>query len=206
MERRIPGQLLAEVTVRRPAGAVTTLGRFVRGITVLEAGSTTCPLYRGNVRPMRKLAETHPTVTFAVLYTREAHPGERRGPHRDIPDKLEAASELRTEAGEWRPILVDDVEGTLHRRLTGAPNSVLILDREARVLRWMHHADPRAVDRVLVALEKGEALGDQRAVFRPPPPHIALRALLRGGVKALWDFLLGLPALVRYRLSGGSPC
>lgn len=33
-----------------------------------------------------------------------------------------------------------------------------------------------------------------------------LRALVRGGVKALWDFMLTLPALARYRLAGGVTC
>lgn len=201
-----PGEDLSSVSAIHLDGSSTTLGRFVESVTVLEAGSTTCPLYRGNVERMRKVAARHPEVTFAVLYTREAHPGGRRGPHRDLDDKLKTAAELPRQAGEWRDILVDRLDGPLHRRLAGAPNSVLVLDPEARVVRWMHDADPAALDEVLRAVGEQGPPGDVQPSFRPPPPHIALRALLRGGVKAVWDFALGMPTLIRYRLSGGASC
>lgn len=155
---------------------------------------------------MRKVARNHPDVTFVVLYTREAHPGGRRGPHRDLEDKLTTAAELPEAAGEWRQIIVDDVDGPLHRRLAGAPNSVLVLDGQGEVSRWMHDADPAAVDAILDALDTGRFPDEVRASFRPPAPHVALRALLRGGPKAVWDFVLGLPTLLRYRISGGASC
>lgn len=197
------GEHLSSVSVWHVDGSSTTLGQFVDAVTVLEVGSTTCPLYRGNVKRMRKVADRHPEVTFAVLYTREAHPGGRRGPHRDLDDKLEMAAELPRQASEWRSILVDDLDGPLHRQLAGAPNSVLVLDAQAHVVHWMHDADPAALDEVLRALDRQDPPGDVQASFRPPLPHITLRALLRGGVKALWDFALGMPTLIRYRLSGG---
>ncbi len=200
------GVRLGDVTVWRADGTPTSLTQFVDGVTVLEAGSTTCPLYRGNVRRMRRVARKHPGVAFVVLYTREAHPGGRRGPHRDLEDKLATAAELPQEAGEWRQVVVDDVDGPLHRRLAGAPNSVLFLDGQAEVIRWLHDADPAAVDAVLDALDNGRSPGQARASFQPPPPHIALRALLRGGPKAVWDFALGMPTLLRYRLTGGASC
>lgn len=201
-----PGEDLSSVAVWHPDGTSTTLGQFVDTVTVLEAGSTTCPLYRGNVRRMLKVAASHPDVTFSVLYTREAHPGGRRGPNRDLNDKLETAAELRREAGEWRDILVDDLDGSLHQQLAGAPNSVLVLDPDARVIHWMHDADPAALDDVLLTVGQQQSPGDVHASFQPPPPHIAMRALWRGGGKAVWDFALGLPALIRYRLSGGASC
>lgn len=200
------GADLSSVVVRRLDGTSITLGQFVETVTVLEAGSTTCPLYRGNVRRMRKVAARHPDVTFAVLYTREAHPGGRRGPHRDLDDKLETAAGLPRETSEWRDILVDGLDGPLHQQLAGAPNSVLVLDSDARVLHWMHDADPAALEEVLRAVDQQQSPGDVRTSFRPPPPHAALRALLRGGGKALWDFALGIPTLIRYRLSGGASC
>jgi hypothetical protein len=201
-----PGEHLGDVAVWQVDGTPTSLSEAVDGVTVLEAGSTTCPLYRGNVRRMHAVSRRHPEVTFVVLYTREAHPGGRRGPHRDLEDKRATAAALPEEAGEWRHVLVDDLEGPLHQRLAGAPNSVLVLDGRARVIRWMHDADPTALDATLAALRDGRPPGDVRASFRPPPPHIAVRALLRGGPRAVWDFALGLPTLMRYRLSGGADC
>jgi hypothetical protein len=202
----VPGEDLSAAPVWHLDGSPTTLAEFVDGVTVLEAGSTTCPLYRGNVERMRRVAARHPEVAFAVLYTREAHPGGRRGRHRDLHDKLETAAELPRQAGEWRDIFVDSIDGALHRQLAGAPNSVLVLDPGARVIRWMHDADPAALDEVLRALRERCPPEEVHASFRPPPPHVALRALLRGGLKAVWDFSLAMPTLIRYRLRGGASC
>lgn len=200
------GEDLGSVPVWCLDKSATTLGQLAGGVTVLEVGSTTCPLYRGNVRRMRKVASRHPEVMFVVLYTREAHPGGRRGPHRDLEDKLNSAAELPQHAGEWRDIVVDRLDGVLHRKLAGAPNSVLVLDSRARVIHWMHDADPDALDVVLGAVGDQRALDEVHASFRPPPPHVALRALLRGGMKALWDFARGMPTLIRYRLRGTASC
>lgn len=200
-----PREDLAEAMVHRLDGAPVALGALVKGTTVIEAGSTTCPLYRGNVRRMRAVADAHPEATFVVLYTREAHPGGRRGPHRDQHDKLAVAAELAGEAGEWRDVVVDGLDGALHQRLAGAPNSVLIVDGSATVQAWMHDADAEAVDRALDDLAAGRPPRLHTA-FRPPPPHVAVRALRRGGAKAMWEFLLALPALARYRLAGGASC
>lgn len=72
-----PGEPLAGMMVQRLDGSAVRLGEFVDGTTVIEAGSTTCPLYRGNVRRMRGVTTAHPEARFVVLYTREAHPGGR---------------------------------------------------------------------------------------------------------------------------------
>jgi hypothetical protein len=201
-----PGEYLGGARLWRPDDATTTLGAFVTGTTVLETGSTTCPLYRGNIRRMRRLARRHPDVRFAVLYTRGAHPGGRRGPHRGLDDKRATAAVLGDQAGEWREVLVDDLDGPLHRRLAGAPNSVVVLDGDARVIRWMHDTDPAAVDAVLAGYAAGDPTVAPRAAFRPAPPHTTLRALLRGGASALWDFVRAMPTLLRYRLGGGADC
>lgn len=155
---------------------------------------------------MRRVAAQHPEAKFALLYTREAHPGERRGAHRDAADKRSAAAGLADAAGEWREVLVDDVEGCLHRRLEAAPNSATVLDASGDVVAYFHDADPRAVSQVLDGLRRGERDATIRARFRPAPPITTTRALLAGGWQAVLDFARGLPALARYRLSGGQRC
>ena len=200
-----PGDDLAGYDVALPDGSAASLGEIVEGLTVIETGSTTCPLYCANVSPMRAVAERHPEVRFAVLYTREAHPGGRRGAHTDLADKLEAASGLASEAGEWRTVLVDRLGGDLHRTLAASPNSLVVLDETARVVQWMHDADAEALEQVLTAIPDGQSTA-ARTSFHPPSPRIAMRALMRGGPKAVWDFVLGLPVLIRYRLAGGADC
>ncbi len=197
-----PGSNLGDVEVERLDGTTTTLAAVAGHTLVLETGSTTCPLYRGNVARMRRIAERHPDATFALLYTREAHPGERRGRHRDMDDKRAAAAGVAKAAAEWRTILIDDIDGTLHRRLEGAPNSVTVLDASGTVLAYFHDSDPRAVSRFL----EGRHAAPIRARFRPAPPVATARALLTGGWQAVRDFVRGLPALARYRITGGPAC
>jgi hypothetical protein len=63
------------------------------------------------------------------VYTREAHPGEQLTAHAGFEEKLAAAGRLRDEIGITRPILVDDVEGTVHRAYGLLPNMSWVLDR-----------------------------------------------------------------------------
>lgn len=74
-----PGTSLAGIEVERLDGTATTLDALTDGVVVLATGSTTCPLYRRNIPKMRAVADRHPDATFVLLYTREAHPGARRG-------------------------------------------------------------------------------------------------------------------------------
>ncbi|CAN5891762.1 hypothetical protein BH23ACT10_BH23ACT10_16490 [soil metagenome] len=200
-----PGTTLGDAIVERLDGPPIRLAEVADGPLVVETGSTTCPLYRRNIPKMRAVADAHPAA-FAMLYTREAHPGERRGAHRDMADKRAAAATLPDAAGEWRQILVDDLDGTLHRRLEGAPDSITVLDHAGTVLSYHHDGDPRAVGAFLDSLEAGRPDPSIRARFVPPAPHVALPALLVGGWQAVRDFARGLPALALYRLRGGQHC
>jgi hypothetical protein len=195
----VPGDDLGHHVVYCPDGTRTTLGALVDRSTVLETGSATCPLYCANVSPMRDVASRHPDVGFLVLYTREAHPGGRQGPHRDLQHKLAAASTLPSAVGESRTIVVDDLDGPLHRALGAGPNALVVLDERARVVTAMRDADPDAVGRLLSGLAAGE-LPVVTPRFRLPSPPVTIRALMRGGARAVWDFAIGLPALARYRL------
>lgn len=68
------------------------------------------------------------------MYTREAHPGENLPAHRSLEDKLRAAARLRDEIGIQREILVDDLEGTVHRAYGTLPNMTWVLGRGGTIL------------------------------------------------------------------------
>jgi hypothetical protein len=68
------------------------------------------------------------------VYTREAHPGEHLTAHARFDEKLAAARRLRDEIGITRPILVDDLEGTVHRAYGLMPNMSWVLDRGGIIL------------------------------------------------------------------------
>jgi hypothetical protein len=80
-------------------------------------------------------------ITSVFLYTREAHPGEHYSEHRSLDEKLAMAREFRTVLGIGRPILVDDLEGTIHRHFGLLPNMAWILSRTGKVVykaEWTH--------------------------------------------------------------------
>ncbi len=193
------GTDLGDHIVHCADGTRTTLGELVDRPTVVETGSTTCPLYCANVSRMKDVASRHAEVDFLMLYTREAHPGGRQGPHTDLDQKLAAASTLPSAVGESRTVVVDELDGRLHRLLGAGPNSLVVLDERACIVTSMGDADPVALERVLTGLAAGD-LPDSTPRFRLPFPAVAVRALLRGGAGAVWDFMIGLPALARYRL------
>jgi hypothetical protein len=68
------------------------------------------------------------------VYTREAHPGEHLPAHRSFEDKLRAAARLRDEIGITRPILVDDLDGEVHRAYGTMPNMSWVLGRGGVIL------------------------------------------------------------------------
>ena len=76
----------------------------------------------------------HPGYGWYFVYTREAHPGEHLTAHACLDEKLAAARRLRDEVGIARPILVDDVEGTVHRAYGLLPNMSWVLDRGGTIL------------------------------------------------------------------------
>jgi len=52
---------------------------------------------------------------FFLIYTREAHPGEKVPAHESFGQKLEQACRLRDEERLSRPILVDNLNGAVHQ-------------------------------------------------------------------------------------------
>jgi len=163
---------------------------------VIETGSTTCPMYAKGVGTMADMAERYPDIRFVVIYVREAHPGERIGPHETLERKLELAAGLGSAHDEGRMTLVDDVDGTAHRTLGSLPDMVYVLVPGGRVI---FRADWNDLDTLEQVLE-GDVSTDEltREHFPPakPGPRTALTTLLSGGFAALFDFIVSLPGLL----------
>ncbi len=85
-------------------------------------------------------------MASVFLYTREAHPGEYFPAHRTFEQKLQHA---RVFAERWqiqRPVLVDDLSGTLHRAFGLLPNMLYLVSRAGRVLFRADWTDPATVE------------------------------------------------------------
>lgn len=98
---------------------------------------------------------------FVTLYVREAHPGE----HVDQPDdpetKLRHARAYQVRDRIPWPVAVDDLDGTLHRRL-GPAATAYVMGTDGRVAgRTLWATDVDGIRRALQAAVAGE-VGEER--------------------------------------------
>ncbi len=120
----------------------------------------------GEVSPLNALYAEYRDRGFAFLtvYVREPHPGERYGPHETFEQKLQYAVACREQDDIRTPVVVDDLDGTMHRAYGTLPNMIYILDREGRVVykaMWTDHADVAATLANLVWAEEQAAQGNR---------------------------------------------
>ncbi len=168
---------------------------------MIEFGSYTCPIFCGHLPAMEGIAREHPDTTFLVVYTREAHPGEVTPAHATQAGKNRAAARLACEEPIGRVILVDDLDGTVHRRYGGGWDSVFILDAHGRVVLRRAWNDPGQVRVTLGALADGTAQLSESVEMAPPASQAGFgHGLLRGGASAVLDFYASAPPPVRQRL------
>ena len=118
----------------------------------------------GEVSPLNQLYErfAHKGFEFLTIYVREPHPGEHYHEHRSWEEKLQYASDCRVQDGICNPLLIDDLEGTVHRAYGEMPNMVYIVAKDGRVVyrsMWTDHNEIESVLESLVRLDETTAAG-----------------------------------------------
>jgi len=100
---------------------------------------------------------------FFLVYTREAHPGEKVPAHSSLDEKIQNACRLRDEEKLTVPILVDSMDGAVHQ-LYGASdltNSTCprlhVIDKDGRVIFKATWTDARELRLVIEDLIEREA-------------------------------------------------
>src|SRR5918994_4466121 len=92
-------------------------------------------------------------IGFLTLYVREAHPGDRYAQPQTFDDKLRLAREYRKRDSIPWPIVVDDIDGTLHRALDAKPNAAYLVDIDGRIAqRVLWSNDERGLRHAIQAL------------------------------------------------------
>lgn len=190
----MPGTRAPDFELRHPDASSGRLLDFQGSFLVLEMGSLTCPLFQGRRKPMTHLDQEHGDVSFAVLYVREAHPGQRIPAHSTEGEKQSCASRLAAN-GENRKIFIDDLEGTAHKAYGSYPNSVFIINRNGCVVYASDWNNPATTGRALTMLKNGKP-AQLKAWFKPVSPAASWKTLRAGGKGSMHDFLWGLPRLV----------
>lgn len=72
-------------------------------------------------------------VRFLTLYVREAHPGGDYPQPETLERKLAHARDYRDRDGIAWPVLVDDVDGSLHRQLDPKPHAAYLIGPDGTV-------------------------------------------------------------------------
>lgn len=171
----------------------------VNSVTVIELGSITCPLYSGNIEGMNILKEKYPDINFKVLYIREAHPGKKISRHTSLEEKVKDAGDIQKYFAEKREIVVDDIEGTVHKSLGLLPNTILIVGKDKKILYRADWNNSPTISKVLNNIKEGKPIKNIISKFRPAPITVTVPVLLRAGRDALFDFLLHLPGVILER-------
>lgn len=166
---------------------------------VLETGSATCSMYTKNIPGIKQLETEFPDVEFLVVYVREAHPGERLSQHKSFDDKQRAAALLKPRYGENRPILIDTLEGEMHRVYGLLPNIVYIINPEGIV---HYRCNWATIDGIRNALKDRDSIhtdenADMLKLWRDRDTFNSLRTMWTGGFIALWDFAKAVPRLLK---------
>ena len=97
-------------------------------------------------------------VQFLFMYTREAHPSDRYPRHTTLEQKIGVAQTMAERLDFERPMLVDDLDGTLHHAYGRLPNMTYIVNRGGTILYRAAWTDPRTIQVALdqVVFERGE--------------------------------------------------
>jgi len=177
-------------------GDEVKLSDYYGKIIVLENGSITCPQFVGNISPMNDLAQDFPNIEFLVLYTREAHPGERIGAHKTFDDKVKRAKETQQRFGEQRTILVDHMDGTGHLAYGTLPDMIYIIAPDGTVAFRGKWNNANAVRKVLRKLLSNESIEGMRSPFRIPPLAANVKAVIPAGIVAVFDLMVCAPKIM----------
>ena len=118
----------------------------------------------GEVSPLNELYRRYRQhgFEFFTIYVREPHPGEHYGPHRSLAQKIRFAQDCRRQDGIQTPILIDDLEGSVHRSYGSMPNMVYIIDKNGGVAykaMWTDHEEIASVLANLVMADELQARG-----------------------------------------------
>ena len=132
------------------------------------------------------------------IYAREAHPGENVLHHDSFERKLACAKLLAEEARIGRDILVDDLDGRVHRAYGLMPNMTWVIGRGGRVAykaNWTSAANVEAFLGRFLADRAGHPAGTspvmyetQQAEFRFTDRQRFMQHLLRNGPRAVAEF------------------
>lgn len=193
---------------RLEGGKYTFSAGLLQHDIVLMMGSITSPMCAMHLPAMNDLATSFAPlgIDCYLLYTKESHPGERYPHHVSFDQKLAYAQDLRRLEGVRFPILVDALDGRVHRLLGPWPTSLFVIRRDGVLVYRATIADPRELAVFLDQLVAARALAvdadriphvgyAERLIEYTPDENAHYRVYERAGPKAFEDYWRAFPHL-----------
>ena len=187
--------------------AVTLDGKIVRlgdchgkRHVVMMTGAVTSPMCAFEVPAFNRLHQEFGAVdgSFFLLYTRESHPAENYRAHRSFEQKLAYARDLQRLEDVQFPILVDHLDGRIHRAYGSWPNALFVIHKDGRLIfrsNMANHCELRQFLDDLCAAETAAASGkvlhlqySERIVAHEADQATHRRVYQRAGPQAFEDY------------------
>ena len=180
-------------------GAVIRLGDFRdKRHVVMMTGAVTSPMCAFEVPEFNRLQEEFDTVSFFLLYTRESHPADNYTAHNSFEQKLAYARDLKRLENIQYQILVDHLDGRIHRAYGVWPNALFVIHKDGRLIfrsNMANHGELRQFLNDLLAVEKAAAEGrvthlqySERVIPHEADQTTHRRVYERAGPKAFEDY------------------
>ncbi len=196
-----PGDVLPNQTLIRTDGTRTDLRAVAADRPlVLIVGSVSCPMTISSLPRLVELEQKYgEQLSFALVYTREAHPGENYGQARTPEEKIQYARDFQDLHRVSWPVLVDDLDGTVHRLLDTKQNSVHIVSKDGTILFRALFASDGVIEGALQAVAAGEVPRKSQGTARIRPALVSVGyisdVLRRAGREAYLDVLKSAPPM-----------
>jgi peroxiredoxin len=182
-------------------GSIVLLGDFrSRSHVVMMTGAVTSPMCASEVPAFNQLHKDCDGrgVSFLLLYTRESHPAENYSAHRSLEQKIAYARELQQLEKVEFPIIVDHLDGRIHRAYGLWPNALFVIHKDGRLIfrsTMANHGELRQFLEDLLAAEQAANNGkvlhlqySERVVPHEADQSTHRRVYERAGAKAFQDY------------------
>ncbi len=138
-------------------------------------------------------------MQFVDVLVRQAHPGPKEPPYASFAEKMEDAALYQREEGIPWPVVVDDLEGTVHQVYSGLADPSYLIDAEGRVAYYnMWTYSPvlhEAIEALLSQNGRGVVLGEgiDQTPHLLPSITDGWKGLRRGLTQSYFDMETAVP-------------
>jgi alkyl hydroperoxide reductase subunit AhpC len=131
---------------------------------VLVFGAITSPVTATNLPDLNRMWEyfSWRGVQFLFVYVKEPHPGDAYPHHTSLEQKTRVARELQQLEEIRFPVLVDELDGQVHRAYGARPNPIFVVSRNGRLVYRAGHAEPAPLREYLEHLLLWDQVNEQQ--------------------------------------------